>query len=80
MYENCRMLAADGSLLCHCDRKKVLWYVCRGIATLVSEEPLTIRLLFAHATADQAAGLDAFYAQSKLNRCVACGSERDYLR
>lgn len=26
VYENCRMLSQDGSLLCFCDMRKVRWY------------------------------------------------------
>jgi hypothetical protein len=35
VYENCRMLSADGRLLCHCDAKKLQWYVDKGIAEKV---------------------------------------------
>lgn len=27
IYENCRMLAMTGDLLCHCDRRKLEWWV-----------------------------------------------------
>ena len=26
VYENCRMLSQDGSLLCFCDMRKINWY------------------------------------------------------
>ena len=26
VYQNCKMLSADGSLLCHCDLRKLNWY------------------------------------------------------
>ena len=26
VYQNCKMLSADGSLLCHCDLRKLQWY------------------------------------------------------
>lgn len=74
------MLSQDGTLLCHCDQKKLRWYLNKGIAEEVSTEPPTIRLLFQHANADQTTGMDAFYSQSKRNRCVVCGEERHYLR
>lgn len=31
VYENCVMLSQDGELLCHCDRRKLEWWVHRGI-------------------------------------------------
>ena len=80
VYENCRMLAQNGELLCYCDTKKVAWYLERGIAEKVGEEPPTIRLLFEHKNADQQAGLDGFYSQSKTNQCVVCGEDGHYLR
>lgn len=55
-------------------------YLKKGIASLVSEEPPTIRLDFQHAAVDQQRGTDAFYSQSKANRCVACGEVRAWLQ
>ena len=40
------MIGPDGTLLCTCNRKKLNWYIQRGIAELVSEEPPTIQLKF----------------------------------
>eukprot|EP00742_Colponemidia_sp_Colp-10_P009710 GILJ01010617.1.p1 GENE.GILJ01010617.1~~GILJ01010617.1.p1 ORF type:complete len:845 (-),score=130.47 GILJ01010617.1:81-2300(-) len=37
VYENSRMLAPDGKLLCHCDHRKCEWYVKKGIAEWVNE-------------------------------------------
>jgi hypothetical protein len=53
VYDNCRMLAATGELLCYCDARKLQWYLDKGLAELVVEEPPTIRLLFEHKNADQ---------------------------
>jgi len=78
-YENCIMLSKAGELLCHTDRNKVEWYLNRGIAEKVRDEPLTIRLLFEHKKSDQDAG-ERFYTEQKVNRCVVCGEEEHYLR
>lgn len=40
------MMAPDGELLCHCDEKKADWYVSRELATIVKQNPLTIKLNF----------------------------------
>lgn len=53
VYDNCRMLAITGELLCYCDARKLHWYLDKGLAELVTEEPPTIRLLFEHKNADQ---------------------------
>jgi hypothetical protein len=53
VYDNCRMLSTTGELLCFCDMRKLQWYVDRGLAERVLEEPPTIRLLFEHKNADQ---------------------------
>jgi hypothetical protein len=37
VYENCRMLSREGSLLCFCDRAKVIWYLERGLAGQFSQ-------------------------------------------
>uniref|UniRef100_A0A0G4I5E9 3'-5' exonuclease domain-containing protein n=1 Tax=Chromera velia CCMP2878 TaxID=1169474 RepID=A0A0G4I5E9_9ALVE len=46
VYENCELLAPDGTLLSHCDSKKVQWYLDKGLADLETEKPLRIRLRF----------------------------------
>jgi hypothetical protein len=72
------MLAKDGELICNINRKKVEWYLSRGIAELVSEDPPTIRLLFEAGGRGNAG--DDFYLSTKENRCVACGSKEQYVR
>lgn len=43
VYQNCRMLSTSGELLCYCDRRKLEWYVAKGIAERLQGEPPTIR-------------------------------------
>jgi cation-transporting P-type ATPase D len=50
------MLSTSGELLCFCDMRKLQWYVDRGLAERVQQEPPTIRLLFEHKNADQQVG------------------------
>jgi cation-transporting P-type ATPase D len=47
------MLSTTGELLCFCDMRKLQWYVDRGLAERVLQDPPTIRLLFEHKNADQ---------------------------
>lgn len=56
-------------------KKRVDWYVERGLAKVVSLDPHTIQLLF------EPNGLgnynDAYYLAEKENVCVVCGSQED---
>jgi hypothetical protein len=45
-YENGRLLAPDGTLLSYTDIKKGKWYISKGLAVLVSEDPFTVKLNF----------------------------------
>ncbi|KAG9150036.1 hypothetical protein Leryth_010093 [Lithospermum erythrorhizon] len=79
VYHNCKIYANDGRLLCHCDRKKLEWYLNRDLAKLVEDEPLAIMLLFEPKGRPEDEGND-FYIQSKKNICVGCGEGNHYLR
>ncbi|KAL4425764.1 hypothetical protein ABPG75_009780 [Micractinium tetrahymenae] len=80
VYENARMYSKDGELLCHTDKRKLLWYLKKGLAEKMSDDPLCVRLTFQHKTGDQQQGTSEFYTVEKANRCVACGEEGHYLR
>lgn len=81
-YENCKMLSRTNEVLCYTDRKRLLWYVRKGLAEEIDpgSEPLTVRLLFDHKDEDQRAGKHTFYSTARANRCVGCGADRHYLR
>ncbi|GIL68259.1 hypothetical protein Vafri_21510 [Volvox africanus] len=78
LYENCRLLAPDGAVLCTCGAKKVAWYLQRGLARVVSENPTTIQLNFEPQGRGHAD--DQYYLSDKENRCCVCGSGGEYLR
>jgi cation-transporting P-type ATPase D len=82
VYENCRMLSKSGTMLCFTDKKRLLWYIRKGLAEEVDpgKEPLTVRLTFDHKDDDQRAGAHEFYSSKRSNTCVACGSGKHYLR
>ncbi|KAL9243753.1 hypothetical protein vseg_017604 [Gypsophila vaccaria] len=79
VYHNCRIYANDGRLLCYCDRRKLEWYLNRGLAKLVDDDPPAITLLFEPKGRPEDEGND-FYIQSKRNLCVGCGETKHYLR
>lgn len=86
VYENCKMVAPDGELLSNCDFKKAHWYVEKGLAEKILDEPYTIRLLFEpngrSGTVKPHVELydDNFYTVDRENKCVCCGKEKDYSR
>uniref|UniRef100_A0A1I8G8B8 3'-5' exonuclease domain-containing protein n=1 Tax=Macrostomum lignano TaxID=282301 RepID=A0A1I8G8B8_9PLAT len=73
LYHNCQMLAPDDELMCTLDKRKADWYTERGLATVVSTDPiLIIRLNF--EPSGRPRGDQAYYLAERDNRCVVCGS------
>eukprot|EP00439_Symbiodinium_sp_Y106_P069026 s2684_g11.t2 len=90
VYENCRILAPDGQTLCTVDKKKLNWYVRRGLARLEDGQTDCIRLLFEprgrfgirkelgsseNVPDEHMQQRERFYTSAKENRCVVCGSD-----
>lgn len=40
------MIAPDGDVLSNCDTKKAQWYIDKGLAVQINDDPLTIQLNF----------------------------------
>ena len=72
IYTNGIMLSPDGEIMCRCGKDRIKWYLKKGLATLESENPLTIKLNFE----PEACGKkdDLYYLQEIKNQCVVCGS------
>lgn len=83
-YEGGRMEAPDGTLLSFTDLKKSQWYLQKGLATLISEEPYTVRLNFEpsgrNQQGDEAWVDDQYYCTNRENKCVVCGHNENFLR
>lgn len=74
-YSNWLMLGPDGSEMCRCAEKRARWYLDRGLADVIGEDPPTIKLKFdPQGPGNQG---DEFSLAPKLNRCVVCGTEED---
>lgn len=73
LYENCRVRGQDGELMFYCSSKRARWYITRGLADIITEEPLEIKLNFKTNGPGNAG--DAFYMQHRKNMCVVCGSD-----
>jgi exonuclease 3'-5' domain-containing protein 2 len=80
LYDNCRLQAPDGELLCACDQSKAEWYVKKGLATVIENEPVyTVRLNF-EPSGRAVADVGEYYCTEKENRCVVCGATDNLLR
>lgn len=78
LYYNCYLLAPDGESLCTCDIKKAEWYIEKGLADKVNDDPFTVQLRF--EPAGRPTSKDDYYLQEKENVCVVCGSKESYVR
>ncbi|KAL3863647.1 hypothetical protein ACJMK2_005395 [Sinanodonta woodiana] len=78
LYYNCRLLAPDGTMLTTCDIRKAEWYLDKGLADKVSDDPLTVKLKFEPAGRPQSEA--DYYLQDKENICVVCGASDSYIR
>lgn len=80
LYDNCKLLAPDGDLLCFCDKSKAEWYVKKELGVQVEGEPVyTVRLNFEPA-GRAVAEVGEFYRSEKENICVVCGRVDNLVR
>lgn len=78
IFDNCLILAPDGVKLSRCGRKKMNWYLKKGLAELISEDPWIIRLLF--EPNGRTCAEDPIMLAGKPNICVVCGSSENLTR
>mmetsp|Transcript_8199 Transcript_8199/g.16144 ORF Transcript_8199/g.16144 Transcript_8199/m.16144 type:complete len:628 (+) Transcript_8199:909-2792(+) len=82
IYENCKLLAPDGEVLCCCDKNKANWYISKGLGVIVGESPFTVQLNF-EPNGRGFSDLDidqSVYLKEKHNMCVVCGNTGFYQR
>ena len=71
-YESCKVIGPDGNFMFSCNRKRVNWYLSRGLAELVTVQPApTIRLLFQPKGPGNLG--NKYYETEHQNLCVVCG-------
>lgn len=81
LYHNCQLLAPDDMPLCTCDPKKALWYVEKGLGSIVQRDPLVVRLNFEPAGRPRSEYEDGkYYIQERQNVCVVCGQGHSYIK
>ena len=74
IYTNGIMLAPDGEKLCMIGKSKVDWYLKRGLADLIAEDPPTIKLKF--EPKGRGHKDDPFYLEEKTDCCVVTGEKK----
>ncbi|GAB0096872.1 Exonuclease 3'-5' domain-containing protein 2 [Sergentomyia squamirostris] len=79
LYYNCFMEAPDGELLCSMDIRKADWYVTKGLADVIKEDPYTLRLKF-EPSGRATGNVGDFDKTIKVNQCVVCGKKESYIR
>jgi hypothetical protein len=72
-YENCKVLAPDGTILFRTNKNKIQHYLENEFAREVSTNPLTIQLNFIPRGNNHAG--DSYLIDEKINHCVCCGAK-----
>jgi hypothetical protein len=78
IYGDTKVLAPNGEVMFLCLPKKANWYLDRNLATIVSYQPMVIKLTFEPKGRGQNG--DPYYLGDKPNKCVVCGVEEDLTR
>lgn len=73
VYGNCKVYSPSGNLMYFCTEKRVNWYLNKGLAEKISDNPIEIKLLF--DPKDEGHHGDEYYLTPKENKCVKCGIE-----
>ena len=72
LYENIKLLAPDGELLCLVAESRANWYIKRALAARIDEK--TVKLNFEPKARERRP--DWYYSITE-NKCVVCGAESD---
>ena len=73
LYGNCEVYPPDSDrLMFRTTRERLNWYIGRGLAILIRDDPPAIRLAFQPGGPGH--GDDPYFLQRFLNQCVVCGT------
>jgi hypothetical protein len=78
LFDNCLILAPDGQPTGRCEKKRIDWYLERGLADKVADDPITIKLKF--EPSGRRGMKDPWTLLPKPNHCVVCGATEDLNR
>ena len=74
LYDNCECLSDEGAHMFYCSTRKANNYLKKGLAEIVSENPIIFKLLF------KAKGPGVPDQIPKETKCVVCGAYQDLTR
>jgi cation-transporting P-type ATPase D len=77
------MLDPDGNMLCHCNIKKMNWYIQKNLGFIIQKNPPIFQLKFQPENKndiDLGNIKSKFNVKEKENRCVVCGNKENYMR
>lgn len=83
VYENCKMLDPNGNMLCHCNIKKMNWYIKRNLGIIVQKNPPIFQFNFIPENKiekDLGNIKTKFKVKEKENICVVCGNKENFMR
>ena len=72
IYGNSQVFSPDGELMFRCLEKRAKWYLERDLATIINDNPLSIKLNF--IPKGKGESIDILKTERK-NKCVVCGIE-----
>lgn len=72
IYGNCQVFGPTGKLMFRCLEKRAKWYLDRKLATIMSDDPMSIKLTFTPKGGGEKTELLKIKRQ---NKCVVCGTE-----
>lgn len=75
MYSNCKMRSQCGDVLAYVDRKRMDWYLARGLAVRLSEQEF--QLTFNNSGGNACYDIEFLPRE---NKCVVCGTDGDLKR
>eukprot|EP00340_Litonotus_pictus_P010560 CAMPEP_0170538752 /NCGR_PEP_ID=MMETSP0209-20121228/103504_1 /TAXON_ID=665100 ORGANISM="Litonotus pictus, Strain P1" /NCGR_SAMPLE_ID=MMETSP0209 /ASSEMBLY_ACC=CAM_ASM_000301 /LENGTH=666 /DNA_ID=CAMNT_0010840517 /DNA_START=675 /DNA_END=2672 /DNA_ORIENTATION=- len=81
VYENCKMISQEGELLAMTDKKRMTWYLTRGLAKELSPDSFQLNFVqrgFQCKVPDKQSA--DFYVSKRENLCVVCGDYRNYCK
>jgi exonuclease 3'-5' domain-containing protein 2 len=73
IYHNIKVFSIDGELLFTASLKRANWYLDRGLATVLKNDPLEIQLTFRHKGDGNKD--DPFFLQVREDKCCVCGNQ-----
>lgn len=71
IYDNCKMLSPEGQFMAHCSKKRMNWYLKRGLAESVNET--TFKLTFEPKGVGNAEDVE-YQLEKRQNKCIVCGA------